>query len=234
MTTSPNVLLYTALDGWRRQMVEQGEELLGAALELARSLRREIDEIDGLHVLEDELVRREASHDLDELQVLIDVSELGISGYQAADWLREHERVDIGLSDHRRILATLSMADDDSTAQRLRAALHALVAGAADLPQPPQVRPPKPHELELEIVDRPRDAFFGPVETVAVDDAVGRVAAEQITPYPPGIPAIVPGERINRDVIDYLLSGLKAGMVLPDPADQKLETIRVAAEQRRC
>jgi hypothetical protein len=45
-----------------------------------------------------------------------------ISGYQATDWLREHERIDIGLTDHRRILATLSMADDESSAQRLRGA----------------------------------------------------------------------------------------------------------------
>ena len=58
-------------------------------------------------------------------------------------------------------------------------------------------------------------------------DAIGRIAAEQITPYPPGIPVIVPGERINREVIDYLRSGLDAGMTLPDPADPSLKTIRV-------
>ncbi|MBV9425442.1 MAG: hypothetical protein JOZ98_21220 [Solirubrobacterales bacterium] len=229
MTTSPNVLLYAALDGWRRQMVEHGESLLGAALELARRLRRELDQVPGLHVLEDELVRREASHDLDQLQVLIEVTELGISGYQAADWLREHERVDIGLSDHGRILATLSMADDETTARRLRSALEALAAAARDLPRPHPVQLPRPSGLELESVDRPRDAFFGPAESVPVRDAIGRVAAEQITPYPPGIPAVVPGERINREVIDYLLSGLKAGIVLPDPADPTLETIRVTA-----
>ena len=50
-------------------------------------------------------------------------------------------------------------------------------------------------------------------------EAVGRVAAEQITPYPPGIPAILPGERITADVLDYLRTGLTAGMVLPDPTD---------------
>lgn len=230
MTTSPNALLYAALDGWRRQMAEHGQALLDGALELARRLRRHLDEMPGLHVLEDELVRREASHDLDELQVLIDVTELGISGYQAADWLREHERVDVGLSDHARILATLSMADDQSTQERLRAALERLVVAAPELPAPHPVKLPAPRDLELESVTRPRDAFFGPVEVMPVHDAVGRIAAEQITPYPPGIPAIVPGERINREVIDYLLSGLQAGMVLPDPANPTLETVRVAAD----
>jgi arginine/lysine/ornithine decarboxylase len=63
-----------------------------------------------------------------------------------------------------------------------------------------------------------------------VEKAVGRIAAEQITPYPPGIPAVVPGERINQAVIDYLRSGLEAGMVLPDPSDPSLDTIRVSAD----
>lgn len=74
-----------------------------------------------------------------------------------------------------------------------------------------------------------RDAFFGEVDVVPVAKAVDRVAAEQITPYPPGIPAIVPGERINAGVLDYLRSGPDAGMVLPDPADATLDTIRVVA-----
>lgn len=74
--------------------------------------------------------------------------------------------------------------------------------------------------------------FFGPVENVPFDEAAGRIAAEQITPYPPGIPAVLPGERINQRVLDYLRSGAEAGMVLPDPADPGLETIRVVAHQR--
>jgi arginine/lysine/ornithine decarboxylase len=231
MTTSPNALLYTALDGWRRQMVEQGERILGAALEVARRVRHELEQMPGVHVLGDELVRREASHDLDELQVMIDLTELGISGYQAADWLREHERVDVGLSDHARILATLSMSDDEASERRLRHALRRLIEAAPELPRPHRVKLPEPSDLELEMVTRPRDAFFGPVEHVPVDESIGRVAAEQITPYPPGIPAVVPGERINREVIDYLRSGLEAGMVLPDPADPKLDTVRVVAER---
>jgi arginine/lysine/ornithine decarboxylase len=62
---------------------------------------------------------------------------------------------------------------------------------------------------------------------VPADEAAGRVAAEQITPYPPGIPAILPGERINAAVVEYLRTGAEAGMVLPDPADPTVKTIRV-------
>jgi arginine/lysine/ornithine decarboxylase len=227
MTTSPNVLLYAAIDGWRRQMVERGAELLGAGLELAAELRREIDGLPGLHVLEDELVHEAASHDLDRLQIFIDVSELQLSGYQAADWLREHHRLDMGLSDHARILATVSIADDASTAQRLLDALRALAAAAGDLPHPPAIQIPDPPALELETVNRPRDAFFGEFEDVKAQDAAGRIAAEQITPYPPGIPVVLPGERLTQPVLDYLLSGLEAGMALPDPSDPGLKTIRV-------
>jgi arginine/lysine/ornithine decarboxylase len=227
MTTSPNAILYSAIDGWRRQMVQHGTELLGNALSLAGRLRSTIDGLPGIHVLEDELLAAESSHDLDRLQILMDLSGLGISGYQAADWLREHRRIDVGLSDHRRILATLSMADDDASTRRLLDGLEALIEAAPSVPTPPPVAIPTPSELELETVALPRDAFFGPTEDVPRRDAVGRVAAEQITPYPPGIPVIIPGERINTAVIDYLESGLQAGMVLPDPADPSLDTIRV-------
>jgi arginine decarboxylase len=226
-TTSANVLLYAAIDGWRRQMVQQGRELLDGTLKLVRRVRDSIEEIEGLHVLENELLGAEASHELDPLHILIDVKEAGISGYQAADWLRENPRIDVGLSDHRRIEATFSQADDDETAERLLDALRGLAEAARDLPTPPEILLPAASELEMEMVLRPRDAFFGPVEVVPAAEAAGRIAAEQVTPYPPGVPAILPGERITAGVIDYLKSGLEAGMVLPDPGDPSLETIRV-------
>ena len=228
MTTSPNTVVYAGLDAWRRQMVEHGHRLLSDAIELARHVREELDRVDGLYVVEKELLGVEASHELDPLQVLIDVSELGISGYQAADWLRENCRVDMGMSDHRRILATLSMADDRGTAGRLLESINRLAAAAPTLPAAKTVHLPAPPSFEVEPVLLPRDAFFGPTETIPVADAVGRVCAEQITPYPPGIPALLPGERISADILEYLRSGLAAGMVLPDPADGSLETIRVA------
>ena len=60
------------------------------------------------------------------------------------------------------------------------------------------------------------------------EQAAGRVAAEQLTPYPPGIPAVVPGERLNEAVIDYLRSGKAAGMAIPDATDSSLECFRVS------
>jgi arginine decarboxylase len=227
MTTSPNVLIYTALDGWRRQMVEHGRELLGNALSLVKELRRDIALIPDVEVMDEELLGAEASHDLDRLQILMDVSATGTSGYQAADWLRQHKQIDVGMSDHRRMLATMSFADDKASADRLLDALWAWRKEANDFDSPPSIQLPSPSEIELESVQLPRDAFFADVEAVPSAEASGRICAEQITPYPPGIPAVVPGEKLTDAVIDYLRSGLAAGMNLPDAADASLETIRV-------
>jgi arginine decarboxylase len=229
-TTSPNVMIFAAIDGWRRQMVECGSELLTDALGLAHRTRLRIDALDGLDVLDDRLIGAEASHDLDRLQVLIDVSGLDVTGYQCRDRLRTHECLDVGMADHRRILATMSMADDDSTADRLVRSLRSLAESATSFDRAEKIHLPSPNEIQLESVISPRDAFFGTTEMVDADRAPGRIAAEQLTPYPPGIPTVVPGERLDQSVVEYLRSGLAAGMVLPDATDATLEQFRVVVE----
>jgi EAL domain-containing protein (putative c-di-GMP-specific phosphodiesterase class I) len=133
-TTSPNVLLYAAMDGWRRQMVQHGHDLLDAALRRAASLREELAALDGIDVMHDELLGEQASHDLDELQVVLDLTGLNISGYTAADWLRDQHALDMGTSDHRRIGVQLSYGDDPAALDRLTTALAGLVKSADTLP----------------------------------------------------------------------------------------------------
>ncbi|WP_052207269.1 aminotransferase class I/II-fold pyridoxal phosphate-dependent enzyme [Sinomonas humi] len=231
-TTSTNVLILSAIDGWRRHMVGEGHRVLGDALDVARKLRREIDALPGFHVLEDELLGAESSHDLDRLQILMDISGLDVSGYDAGDWLREHEGLDLSLFDHDHIQAALSLADTPETADRLLASLGRLADAAPTLPRPKPVDFPSPHELELEPAMPPREAFFAEAELVDAQDAVGRIAAEQLTPYPPGIPVVVPGENINEAVVDYLRSGVEAGMVVPGAQDPSMQKIRVVAHTR--
>jgi arginine decarboxylase len=229
MTTSPNVMVYSALDAWRRQMVERGTELLGAALELARHVRERISEIPDVNVMEDELLGKQASHDLDRLQVLMDIADTGTSGYQGVDWMREHCQLDLGETDHRRMLATLTYADDKHTVERLLDALTSWREAARDFDPPPQIDLPSPDEIELETVLLPRDAFFSRTETVPAERAAGRVSAELITPYPPGIPAVTPGEVLNDAVINYLRTGADAGMNLPDASDAQVHEFKVVA-----
>lgn len=228
-TTSPSSLVYATLDGWRRQMVEHGEALLDTALGLATNTRAELAGLPGIEVMGDEFVGPDLAMTYDPLKIVLDVSGLGISGYQGADWLRDHERVTVGLADHRRIVAHLTIADDERSTAELVRAVTALTR--ADLPRPRPVDLPSPADLELETVMLPRDAFFAETEQVQVADAIGRVSAEMITPYPPGAPAVLPGEVITREVLDYLRSGLATGMQLPDPADAELDSVRVVARR---
>lgn len=230
-TTSPSVLVYAALDGWRRQMVQHGHGLYTAALARAAHLRERIDRLPGLHVYSrEEMCGPDLAVDLDPLQLVIDVSELGTSGFRAGDWLRSHRQVDLHVCDHRRVSAQLSHADDSVSAETLVRALTDLVEAAPGLRDVPTVMVPSPAELRLDQALAPRDAFFGRIEQVPVAKAAGRVAAEMLTPYPPGIPAALPGERLTQPVLDYLHSGVEAGMLVPDAADPRLETVRVVVE----
>jgi arginine decarboxylase len=229
-TTSPNVLVYAALDGWRAHMVAHGHAVLDAALRRAETVREAIEKIDGLHVNRAEFLAPGRAYDLDPLQVIIDISELGPTGYAAADRLRERHGINLHVSDHRRISAQLTYADDDATTATLLDALRELAAhpGESD---GTRVEVPDPQDLRLEQVLLPRDAFFARTEQVPARAAIGRISAEMLTPYPPGIPAVLPGERLTAPVVDYLTSGISAGMVVPDAVDPQLGGIRVVADE---
>lgn len=230
-TTSPSVLLYAGIDGWRRQMMLDGHALMSHALSLAATVRQEIEDIDGMHVNDHaDFCGTGAGFEFDPLPVIIDIRELGVSGYRAADWLREHHHVDTHLMDHRRISAQITHADDVETTERLLTALRDLARRAPSLPRGPEVAIPEPSELRMAQVRLPRDAYFAATEDIPVEEAVGRISAEMMTPYPPGIPAVLPGERLTEPVLRYLTSGLAAGMNLPDPADPELKTVRVCVE----
>ena len=212
-------------------MAIDGEAILTQALDMVHTARARLDRLRRDPGASRRLISPEASHDLDPFHILIDLSDLGISGYQAADWLREHHRIDGGVSDHRRIELTLSQADNDATVDRAVTAFEDLIANASSLPRPKPVRVPDPSSLELEVGELPRDAFFGPIEDVRLSKAIGRIAAEQITPYPPGIPVVLPGEIINEAVVDYLRTGVAAGMVIPTPPTLSMKHIRVSTRQ---
>ncbi|WP_030963667.1 aminotransferase class I/II-fold pyridoxal phosphate-dependent enzyme [Streptomyces sp. NRRL S-378] len=233
-TTSPSVLVYAALDGWRRQMVEHGQSLYDRALALAQTTRDRINRIDGMHVHgRDDFCGPGRAADMDPLQIIVDISAwgAGVTGYRAADWLREKHGINLHVADHRRISAQLTHADDSETTDVLLAALTDLAAHTAELRTGQTVEVPPPAKLRLEQAALPRDAFFGRTEQVPWEKVVGRIAAEMLTPYPPGIPAALPGERLNEDVLRYLRSGVEAGMVVPDAVDTKVTSVRVLRDE---
>ncbi|MFJ6694817.1 aminotransferase class I/II-fold pyridoxal phosphate-dependent enzyme [Streptomyces sp. NPDC091272] len=229
-TTSPSVLLYAGIDGWRRQMVLHGERLMSHALELAATARESIEAIDGMHVNDEkDFCAPDGAAGFDPLPVVVDLSELGVSGYRAADWLRAHHQVDMHLFDHRRISAQISHADDATTVARLLDALRDLARHRDEVSGGVTVAVPSPAELRMEQAVLPRDAFFAATEDVPLAEAAGRVAAEMMTPYPPGIPVVLPGERLTEPVLGYLRTGVDAGMNIPDATDPQLRTVRVVS-----
>ncbi|MGW3141213.1 aminotransferase class I/II-fold pyridoxal phosphate-dependent enzyme [Streptomyces sp. NPDC001139] len=230
-TTSASTLVYATLDGWRRQMVEQGHELLDAALRRAERVRAAAGDLPGLRPMGGEIVDEGLAAEFDPLKIVIDVRELGVSGMQAAEWLRAERHVDVGGSDTCRISASITHADDDETEKVLLDALRALVDRADTIERRPPVQLPEASALELEQAMLPREAFFAEVDHVPVEQAPGRIAAEMISPYPPGVPAIAPGEVITAEVLDYLRSGVEHGVLIPDAADPSVKTLRVVARR---
>ena len=73
------------------------------------------------------------------------------------------------------------------------------------------------------------EAFFARHEVVSAAGAVGRVSAELVAPYPPGIPVLAPGERIDAEVLAALRAALAAGTRIAYAADPTLATLRVVA-----
>lgn len=231
-TTSPSVLIWAGLDGWRRQMAEGGRELLDRTLDMALDLRDRIGALPGLLPLGPaELVGHGRAFTYDPLMIVIDVAGLGTSGYALADRLRERFQILVGLADHRRIIVQLSQADTEQSCVELLNALADLVEQKPVLPPPPGIALPSPTGLTLDTVMSPRDAFFGPVERVPLEEAAGRIAAETASPCPPGVPVLCPGERIGREAAEYLRTGVAGGMYVPDATDPTLRTLRVVAER---
>ncbi len=227
-TTSASSLVYRSLDRWRRQMVEQGAGLLERTIRLVTETRERIDGIEGLRLMGDEVVGPGMAYELDPLVLIIDVRDLGISGFQAAELARARHHVDFGASDTHRVSARLTHSDDQQTAGILVKTLEALIQDAERAEKPYPVQLPSADALEMETVMTPREAFFATAEQVPAAQAVGRIAAEMVSPYPPGVPVLAPG-RITSEVLDYLVTGVRAGMLIPDAADPELKGVRVVA-----
>jgi arginine decarboxylase len=227
-TTSASALVYASIDGWRRQMALNGQAMIDESLRLVRECRAQVAQIDGLTVLEPGALAGYTTGGLDPYKLTVDVAALGTTGFEAVERLRDEHQVNLLLGDRRRITAMLTPGDGKQRLARLAEALRAVAAKPSHASERDVQMPPLA-EFQLELAMRPRDAFFGRVEQVPARKAVGRVCAEMISPYPPGIPVVIPGERITAPVMSYLATGAAAGFLIPDAADPAMQTVRVVA-----
>ena len=107
------------------------------------------------------------------------------------------------------------------------AALRDAVAGLEGEPGPPdeKLAPPPPWG---ELAMTPREAFLGPQEVIPFEQAAGRVAAEGLAAYPPGIPNVLPGERLTAETLDFIRESVAHGGYVRGGSDRELKTLRVA------
>ncbi len=227
-TTSPSVPILASLDATRRDHATGGEALWDGVLDLARDARARIATIPGLRVWEAD--RLPPRCELDPSAILIDCSGLGVAGYAADDWLYEHHRVAMGLSEARSMLALVLPG---TSASHVRKLVRALADLSKQLRRDPAMLPRRPDPMprigafEIDRAMTAADAFFAAAEAVRYEECAGRVAAEIIAPAPPGVPRVIPGQRIGAPLRDWLVANRDAGMFVLDPTDPAEHRIRV-------
>lgn len=204
-TTTPLFPILASLDAARQQMATRGEERLQRTIDLSLDAKQRLSRVHGLDVVD---ARRlgigEQFHDATKL--VVDVHELGLTGFEVEQKLNDRFDIAVEMSDERGVLAILNTGDTPEDIDRLVSALTSIAddvylnqrrmmpirsSGAAIAPAPQ--------------VMTPREAFFAESEETWLADAVGRIAADLVTPYPPGIPILVPGELVTEEKVAYLL-----------------------------
>ena len=228
-STSPNSLLCASLDAARRLAVTRGRELLDETIEGLAAARAAVRQLPGLDVLDESIAGRPGVHDYDPLRLAIDVRGTGATGYELAAAVAQDDII-FELYGENVAVAVFGMAEDvGPQADRLVAALaHAVerlnVPGGRE--HEPFAPPPPWGELAM----TPREAFLGPQEAVPFADAAGRIAAESLAAYPPGVPNVLPGERLTEPTIEYVQRTLEHGGMLRGATDRQLRTVRVVIE----
>ena len=232
-SSSPSYLLLASLDATQAQMYEQGYELMTHTLNLATHAREAIACIPGLRVFELPFPSTTAAAYLDPTRLTVDVSALGITGFDADELLHEQLAVTAELPALKTLTFIISLGNTIADIEQLVHALRMLVEQTgsdhkhglqqsadlpSDIPMAPTVSVP---------AMSPRDAFFSDSEPVAIAQAIGRISTELICPYPPGIPVLLPGERITSEAIQTLQVVHAAGGVITGCIDSSLNTLSV-------
>ncbi|WP_455430508.1 aminotransferase class I/II-fold pyridoxal phosphate-dependent enzyme [Paenibacillus vulneris] len=227
-TTSTSYVLLASLDAARRHLALNGKALADHAIELAQYARKSINEIPGLSCFGEEILGTEATYDYDPTKVNIHVRHLGITGYDAENWLREHYNIEVELSDLYNILCLITPGDTQDNVDILLTALRELSKQNYNIREVNElvIKIPKIPQLTL----TPRDAFYGDTEVVPFKESADRIIAEFIYVYPPGIPILLPGEVISQDLIDYITEHVEVGLPVKGPEDRSIQNVKVIVE----
>jgi arginine decarboxylase len=212
-STSPHYGLIASLDVGRKQAVMEGYKLLSRTLDLASEVRNLINSTRVFRVLElDDLLPNEVKHDgirLDPTKVTIDISGCGYTVEDLQKELFERYNIQVEKSTFNTLTLLLTIGTTRSKVSRLYDALMRIAREGRQprrLVQTPEI----PGFTKLRYL--PRDAYYCGGELVPVFDdrervnrkLAGKICADQIVPYPPGIPVLVPGQVITSKIVEYL------------------------------
>ncbi|WP_127579721.1 aminotransferase class I/II-fold pyridoxal phosphate-dependent enzyme [Paenibacillus koleovorans] len=227
-TTSTSYLLLASLDTSRRNLALNGRGMAEHAIELANYARSRVNEMPGLYCFGEDILGSEATYSYDPMKLTVHVRHLGMTGYDVENWLRERYNIEIELSDMYNILCLITPGDTRETVDTLLTALAELAKGYDP------TNPPAEMNIETPVVPQlslsPRDAFYGDTEVIDFKNSAGRIIAEFIYVYPPGIPILLPGEVIAQVHVDYIIDHVEVGLPVKGPEDRSIRQVKVIVE----
>jgi len=228
-TTSTSYILLASLDTSRRHLALNGHDIAEKAIGLAQFAREEINRMEGLYCFGKEILGGEATFDYDPTKLTIHVRHLGITGYETENWLRDHYNLEVELSDMYNILALVTPGDTQESIDILLTALRDLANSHYRLNEAKELVVKIPEIPQLSLT--PRDAFYAETEVIPFKESAGRIIAEFIYVYPPGIPILLPGEVISQPNIDYIIDHVEVGLPVKGPEDRSIEFVKVIVEE---
>ena len=222
-TTSGSYLLLSSLDISRRNLALRGKEAFARVSELAEYARHEINAIGGYYAFSRELCNGDSIYDFDPTKLSVNTLQVGLAGIEVYDLLRDEYDIQIEFGDLGNILAYLSIGDRPREIERLVGALSEVRRRFGGS----EAGLMKQEYIEPDVAVSPQDAFYAEHESLPIMETEGRVCSEFVMCYPPGIPILAPGERITREILDYIVYAKDKGCSMTGPEDADITRLNV-------
>lgn len=225
-STSSSYLLMVSLDISRRNLALHGEKIFDGVIDLVEYAREEINSLGGYYAYGREIADGNAIFDFDITKLSIFTRAVGLAGVEVYDILRDEYDIQTEFGDIANILAYVSIGDRKKDIERLVSAL-------ADIKRNYRKDPSKLLKLEYidPIVDEtPKKAFYSKKKPLPIEETCGEVAAEFLMCYPPGIPILAPGERVTKEILEYIRYAMRKGCQITGPEDMEIKTLQVIDE----
>jgi arginine/lysine/ornithine decarboxylase len=222
-TTSASYLLISSLDISRRNLALRGRESFAKVVDMAEYAREEINAIGGYYAYGKELVNKTSVFDYDVTKLSVYTQGIGLTGIEVYDLLRDEYDIQIEFGDIGNILAYISIGDRIRDIERLVNAL-ADIKRLYEKDQKPTI---SGDYIQPEVVVSPQQAFYSDKKSLELRQSVGHICAEFIMCYPPGIPILAPGERITKEIVDYIIYAKEKGCSLQGTEDIEANYLNV-------